>query len=162
MVTCSAPKVLMAWCFSTRASVATGMNTHPCVVSGMTHGSRVTPYVDVGLGKHCFRYRLVAYSTPSLPRTNADLFLIGPIGTNFAEIWIKGHLYFFRENAFENVVCKMPGVLFWTPMCSSTWWIIEAGVYALLINSYVEMTCRCHNVFTIPLYVDQNVIIQHG
>ena len=75
MVTCSALKVLMAWCFSTRASVATGMNTHPCVVSGMTHGSRVTPYVDVDLGQHWFRYRLVAYSTPSLPPNQCWLIL---------------------------------------------------------------------------------------
>ena len=35
--------------------------------------------------------------------TNAHLLSIGPLRTNFSEIW----KLFIQENAFENIVCEM-------------------------------------------------------
>ena len=43
--------------------------------------------------------------------TNAEISLIGPLGTNFSEIFIE-IFYFFIKNAFENVVCEMVTILF--------------------------------------------------
>ena len=35
--------------------------------------------------------------------TNTGIFLIGPLETNFSDIFIR----IIKENAFENVVCEM-------------------------------------------------------
>ena len=43
--------------------------------------------------------------------TNAGILLIGPLGTNFSEILIEIFYIFIQENAFENIVCKMAGIL---------------------------------------------------
>ena len=37
--------------------------------------------------------------------------IIGPLGVNFIEIWIK-YKIFIQENAFEYVICKMGRILF--------------------------------------------------
>ena len=42
--------------------------------------------------------------------TTAGILLIGPLGTNFNEIWIKIQ-NFIHENVFENVVCEMAATL---------------------------------------------------
>ena len=45
-------------------------------------------------------------------RTNAGILLIGPLETNFSEIWIEILTYIFiHENAFEKVVCEMAAIL---------------------------------------------------
>ena len=41
--------------------------------------------------------------------TNADLLLIGLLGTNFSEISIGILSFSFKKNAFENVVCQNGG-----------------------------------------------------
>ena len=41
--------------------------------------------------------------------TNAGILLIGPLGTNFGEIWIEINI-FIQENAFENVVCETAAI----------------------------------------------------
>ena len=47
--------------------------------------------------------------------TNDGLLLIGPLGINCSEIFIKLLQFFFiQENAFENVVCKMAAILSWS------------------------------------------------
>ena len=43
--------------------------------------------------------------------TNAGILLIGPLGTNFSEILIEIHIIFIQENAFENILWEMPGIL---------------------------------------------------
>ena len=44
-----------------------------------------------------------AFSVPSIAKANDDFLLsLGPIGTNFGEIWIK---HFFQENAFDSIIC---------------------------------------------------------
>ena len=43
--------------------------------------------------------------------TNAEILLIGPLGTNFSEIVIDIWTFSFKKNAFENVVCEMAAIL---------------------------------------------------
>ena len=43
--------------------------------------------------------------------TNAGILLIGPLGTNVSEIWIKILIIFVHENASENVVRKVEAIL---------------------------------------------------
>ena len=43
--------------------------------------------------------------------TKAGILLFGPLGTNFGGIFIEIHIFFFLENAFENVVWKMVAIL---------------------------------------------------
>ena len=42
--------------------------------------------------------------------TNAGIWLIGPLGTNFSEILIEINTFFIIENAFENGVCQMASI----------------------------------------------------
>ena len=44
--------------------------------------------------------------------TNAGILLIGPLRTNFSEIFIGIHTIFIQENALQNVVWKMSAILF--------------------------------------------------
>ena len=41
--------------------------------------------------------------------SNAGILLIGPLGTNFSEIYIEN--VFIQENPFESVVCEMAAIL---------------------------------------------------
>ena len=43
--------------------------------------------------------------------TNAEILLIGPLGTNFSENEIEIYTFFIQENTFENVVWKMAAIL---------------------------------------------------
>ena len=44
--------------------------------------------------------------------TNAGILLIRNVATNFCEILIKRNSYIFiKENAFENIVCKIAAIL---------------------------------------------------
>ena len=52
--------------------------------------------------------------------TNARIFSIGPLGTNFSENLIEIHIFFIQENAFENVVWKMASILS-LPQCVKAW-----------------------------------------
>ena len=42
--------------------------------------------------------------------TSAEILLIGPSGTNFSEFLIEIHTFPFKENAFENIICKMASI----------------------------------------------------
>ena len=42
--------------------------------------------------------------------TNAGILLIGPLGTNFNEVFIEIHTFSFKKNPFENVVWKMASI----------------------------------------------------
>ena len=48
--------------------------------------------------------------------TNAGILLIGPLGTNFNEIFNRNSYIFIQENAFKTVVCEMAAILF-QPQC---------------------------------------------
>ena len=48
--------------------------------------------------------------------TNAGILLIRTLGTHFIEILSKIHIFFIKENAFQNVVCEMVADLF-RPQC---------------------------------------------
>ena len=39
--------------------------------------------------------------------TNAEILLIGPLGTNFSEIFNRNSNIFIEENEFQNIVCEM-------------------------------------------------------
>ena len=43
--------------------------------------------------------------------TNAGILLIGPLRTNFSDVFIKNLIIFIQENAFENVVCETAAIL---------------------------------------------------
>ena len=43
--------------------------------------------------------------------TNADILLIGPLGTNFSDISIDICSFFIQRNAFENGRCEMVAIL---------------------------------------------------
>ena len=43
--------------------------------------------------------------------TSAGILLIGPLQTNFSEIFSRFLYIFIRENAFENVICEMAAIL---------------------------------------------------
>ena len=43
--------------------------------------------------------------------TNAEILLIGPLGTNFSEILIEIITFSFKKNAFESVVCETAAIL---------------------------------------------------
>ena len=42
---------------------------------------------------------------------NAGILLIGPLGTNFREIFNRNYNIVIQENAFESVVCEMRAIL---------------------------------------------------
>ena len=46
----------------------------------------------------------------AITRTNADLWSIGPLGTNFSEV--RNSNIFIQDNVLENVVCEMTVILF--------------------------------------------------
>ena len=48
--------------------------------------------------------------------TNAGILLIGPIETNFNEIFNQNSNIFIQENVFESIVCEMAAILCW-PQC---------------------------------------------
>ena len=70
--------------------------------------------------------------------TNAGILLIGPLGTNFSEIFYPNSSIFINENALENVVCEMACILS-RPQCDNIrriWWYL--GYYIILC---VELVC---------------------
>ena len=48
--------------------------------------------------------------------TNAEILLIGPLGTNFSEIVIEIRTFSFSKNALANVACEMVSILL-RPQC---------------------------------------------
>ena len=67
--------------------------------------------------------------------TNAGIFLIEPLGTNFSEIFIEIHTFSFQENVFENVVWK------WQPFCLG----LNVLAFLMLSLEYSERTCSSSN-----------------
>ena len=51
---------------------------------------------------------------------NAGILLIGPLGTNFDEIFYPNSYIFIQENAFEDVVRKMAAILS-RSQCANRW-----------------------------------------
>ena len=73
----------------------------------LTHWGRVT-HICVG------KLTIIGSDNGLLPErrqdiiwTNAEILLIGPLGTNFSEILNRNSNIFIEENTFENVVCEM-------------------------------------------------------
>ena len=91
-----------------------GRMTHICVSKLTITGS------DNGLSPE--RHQAIIW-------TNAEILLIGPLGTNFSEIFYRNSNIFIEEKTFENVVCEMlfissrPQCVYWRssmphPICA--------------------------------------------
>ena len=115
----------MAWCFSTRASVATVLTTHPCVSRCLrvkrpqyynmllSYAFRLDHALRHSVDSSLFRYWLVAYLA-IIPWTNTDNLL------DAYHTWILIHrfseiLFKFKkqnyEHAFESIVWKIAVIL---------------------------------------------------
>ena len=103
----------------------------PCIMSALTHWGQVmhvciSKWTTIG-----WENGLSPEQHQAIIWTNAEILLIGPLGTNFSKILIEIDAYIFiQENAFENVVWEMAAVLF-QPRCvngsscgsvSNEWW----------------------------------------
>ena len=88
---------------STRPSVGTVLNMHPCVCSCLTHWGWVTHICVSKLTIIGSDNGLSPARCQAIIWTNDRVLLIGPLGTNFGEILIEFH-------AFENV-WKMTTIL---------------------------------------------------
>ena len=81
----------------------------------LTHLTLVPHICICELAQHWMRWWLVTYLVPShymKSWTDIDLLSIGPLATNFSEIWIRIKKFFINENTFENSVCKKAAILF--------------------------------------------------
>ena len=101
----------MAWCFSTRASVATVLTTHPCISRCLTHWGRVMhmcisklPTIGSDNGLSPGRHQAIIW-------TNAVILLIGSLWTNFSEILIKIPIFSFKKMRLKESSVK------WRPSC---------------------------------------------
>ena len=54
--------------------------------------------------------------------TNAGILFIGPLGTNFSEIFDRNSNIFIQENAFETIVCEMAAILSWEDELTNPFW----------------------------------------
>ena len=107
--------------------------------------------------------------------TNAEILLIGPLGTNLSEILIQIHSFSF----IENVVRKMVAILFW-PQCVQKvidftaccpddimtqkpllyqCFIVREIHWSLSKSTHTEQKCR---VLMFPLLVAQMISLTNG
>ena len=69
------------------------------------------------------------------------LLLIGPLWTNFSEIFNETIKIFIHENASENIVCEMSAILSWGRWVKQPWWIS--------VNSVSTKHNEAHRVYII-------------
>ena len=81
--------------------------------------------------------------------TNAGILLIGPLGTNFSEILNKTHIFSFKKNAFESVVCEMSAI-FSRPQCVNE--EVMARKRWSKVYEYFDKDHPLTACFLIPLY----------
>ena len=79
----------------------------------LTHWGRVTHVCITNLTTICSDNGLLLGQRQAIIWTNAGIFLIGPLGTNFNEILIEIHIFSFKKIHF-----KMPSGK-WQPFCLS-------------------------------------------
>ena len=106
----------------------------PSKISTLTHWGRVTHICVSELTIIGSDNGLSPVRRHAIIWTNAGILLIGPLGTNFNEIFNRNSYNFIEENAFENVVWK------WRPFCLD-----------LNVLSYVSMTDQSTEVVDIAL-----------
>ena len=83
----------------------------PMPTQSLTHWGRVTHICVVKLTIIGSDNDLSPGRRQAIIWTNAGILLIGPLGTNFIEIWIGIQTFSFKENALEDVVCEMASIL---------------------------------------------------
>ena len=72
----------------------------------------LVPHICVSdLGQHWFRWWLVAYSPPSHYLNHAGLLLLGPLGTNFSEIFIKIQNFSFMKINLKIFSVRIAAIL---------------------------------------------------
>ena len=83
-------------------SVVTAGSTHWCRVMRISIGNLTIIGSDNGL---------VPGRCQAIIRTNAGIFLNGPLGTKLSEILIKIHKFLFKKMHLKSIVCKMLAIL---------------------------------------------------
>ena len=104
-------RILIAWCFSTRASIATVLTMHPCVFRCLIHWGWVT-HICVGIITNIGSDNgLSPGRRQAIIWTNAGILLIEPLGTNFSEILIRIQAFSFKKMHLKMSSAK------WRPFC---------------------------------------------
>ena len=99
---------LVCWCLNSSVTCGTVRSSQEVDVS-LSH-SAVLHYIDLGNSLTQGNGLSPAWHQ-AITWTKAHLLSIGPLGTNFSEIWIKIQNFSLIKNAFENVVCEMAAIL---------------------------------------------------
>ena len=124
------------WCSTHAYLTHWGRVTHICVgeliIIGSDNGFSLALANGFALGRR-----------QAIIWTNAGIWSMGPLGTNFGEILIEIHTFSFTNlNALENVVCEMASILS-RPQCVnelmlSSWYNIKIQILILpYVNKYV-------------------------
>ena len=87
--------------------------------------------------------------------TNAELWLNGPLGTNFSEFLIEILTFSFQENAFESVVREMAAIF----LGSNVLMIIDTR-FAFVANAVpIDVGCWWSDSSSTPGYVHDRDMI---
>ena len=99
-------------CYDVPLSIKTSNNTYT-----LPNRPRFIEYTTlIHQGRtHWGQMTQICIRLPSLVQiiiwTNAGIFLIGPLGTNFNEFLVKIHQFSLKKNAFKDIVWKMAAIL---------------------------------------------------
>ena len=126
----------MYWCYCGTCHLYQNenRNDHKCIPVVLTHWGRVT-HICVGkLTTIGSDNGLAPSKRQALIWTNAGILLIGPIETNFSDVWIGIQTVSFYENAFENVAHEMASILY-RPQCIKYYigCIRRIGFYEIIV-----------------------------
>ena len=94
-------------CTVTKADQVIWSNDWNAVCLSGTHWGRVTHMCFINLTIICSDNGLLPGRNQAIIWTSAWILLIGPLVTNFGDIFNQKSIIFFQENAFENVFCKI-------------------------------------------------------
>ena len=108
----------------------------------LTHWGRVTHICVSKLASIVSDNGLSPGRRQAIIWTNAEILLIGPLGTNFSEILIEIHTFSFKKMHFKMSSGK------WRPFCLG----LSVLIYTrYLINSWVAGGLRWHDTHVMPL-----------
>ena len=77
----------------------------------LTHWGRVTHICVSDLTSIGSDNGLSPGRRQAIIRTNAEILLIRPLGTNFSDFFCRNSNIFIQENAFESIVCEEAAIL---------------------------------------------------
>ena len=117
----------------------------------LTHWGRVTHICVGNLTIIGSNNRLSPGRLQAIIWTNAGILLIGPLGTNFSEIFAEITTFsfiFVQENVFESVVCEMAAILSQSHCVNSLFQTADIRVHVVHIN-HVIITWRYRSESTL-------------